>query len=152
MNKRAAIVALPLIAASPLLGGCDALRGLIGVIEETQRTGVQLRNQSDFAVEVVLFYDDDQETVDGLIQETGTERNFTVVAGGTQSFSRPCDDLQAVIIDDADLLVIGEVGPEDRTDVLRDGDEFDCGDTIVFTFDHSDVVVDFEITTSVNAG
>ena len=34
-------------------------------------------------------------------------------------------------------------------DVLRDGDDFRCGDTFVFTFDHSLVLVDFDVSVSV---
>ena len=41
------------------------------------------------------------------------------------------------------------MGPEANTDVLRDGDEFRCGSTIVFTFSHSAAVFDFGITTRV---
>ena len=36
-----------------------------------------------------------------------------------------------------------------KTDVLRDGDEFGCGDTITFTFDHSDALFDFFITVEI---
>ena len=35
-------------------------------------------------------------------------------------------------------------------DVLRDGDDFSCGDTIVFTFDHSGILVDFDVTVSID--
>lgn len=133
------------ITALVTAAGCDALAGILGAIQPTQMTTVRLVNESDFAVEGVLFYGDDQETVDGVIQETGTERSFNVGANEVESFSRPCDQLQALIIDDADLQLIGEIGPEDRTDLLRDGDDFSCGSTIVFTFRHSEIITDFEI-------
>ena len=67
----------------------------------------------------------------------------------TRSFTQSCDDLQAIMIEDADLQIIGGIGPEANTDVLRDGDDFGCGDTIVFTFDHSDLIFDFEIEVDV---
>jgi len=126
--------------------GCDALIGLIGLVQGTQATTVELRNNSEYPVKVSVFFDDDQETIDGVIQETGTERNFVIPAGNTESFSRPCDDLQAVIVDDADLQIIGEIGPEDKSDLIRDGDDFGCGDTIIFTFDHSEILVDFRVS------
>ncbi|MCH7884473.1 MAG: hypothetical protein IIC01_04415, partial [Planctomycetes bacterium] len=52
--------------------------------------------------------------------------------------------------DDADLLILGDIGPEANSDVLRDGDDFSCGDTIVFTFDHSGILVDFDVIVSVD--
>ncbi len=124
---------------------CDALQGLLDALQGTQTTTVELRNDGAFPVEVTLLYDDNQETVDGVIQVTGTERNVTIAAGATESLSRSCDELQAVIIDDADLQLVGELGPEDRSNLLRDGDDFRCGETIVFTFDHSDLILDFAI-------
>jgi hypothetical protein len=69
--------------------------------------------------------------------------------GKTETFTRDCDQLQAIVIDDTDLMVIGQLGPETDTDVLRDGDDFGCGDTLVFTFDHGPLFVDFAISTSI---
>lgn len=143
--KGCAVLAAAAITAS----GCDALQQIIDVIGGTSMTTVELRNDGEFPVEVILFYDDDQETLDGVIQETGTQRDIVVAAGTTESFSRPCDDLQAIIIDDADLRVIGQVGPETSSDLLRDGDDFGCGDTIVFTFTHSALLVDFDVAVTV---
>jgi hypothetical protein len=40
------------------------------------------------------------------------------------------------MIDDADLQIVGGIGPETDTRVYRDGDDFNCGDSITFTFDH----------------
>lgn len=134
------------------INGCDALRGLAGTLQPSRMTRVELRNNGDFPVDVTLFYDDDQDILDGIIQETGNERTFQIAAQSTETFSRECDDLQAIIIDGADLRLIGQVGPETDTDVLRDGDDFGCGDTIIFTFDHSELILDFDVTTSVNAG
>jgi len=73
-----------------------------------------------------------------------------VAAGGVYPLSRNCDDLQAVVIEDADLRIIGGIGPETDSDVLRDGDEFGCGDTVTFTFTSSDLGTNFEVTPTVN--
>jgi len=123
--------------------GCDALLGLV----EPQTT-VRLVNDSDFAVEGDLFYDDEDDTIEEILEENGTRRQFVIAAGGESSFSVPCDDLRAMIISDADLQIIGGVGPSASTDVLREGDDFDCGDVITFTFDHSAAIVDFDVEVS----
>ncbi len=135
----AATVVLILLAVNV---GCDSLVGLLRPSETT----IVLANDSDFDVEIVLFYDEDQNILEALLTEIGEEMTLTIGAGEQSTFSRDCDDLQGIIIDDADLLLIGQLGPEVKTDVLRDGNEFGCGDTITFTFDHSDAIFDFSIT------
>ena len=128
-------------------GGCDALLGVL----PPRVTSVRLVNNSDFSVSVVIFISDEQDIPEDLLtqEDIGTRLDFTLLPGESTSFSRDCDDLQAIIIDDADLLVIGQIGPEARTDVFRDGSDFGCGDTISFTFDHSAFLTDFHISTSV---
>ena len=139
-----------LIAISGLLPGCDAIPGLIGVFQPDLIT-VQLANNSDFAVEGELFYGDEDDTIEVILEETGTRRQFVIPAGGQSSFSVGCDDLRAMMIADADLQIIGEVGPDASTDVLREGDDFECGDRITFTFDHSAAIIDFDVMTSVRS-
>jgi len=134
-----------------LVAGCDALTALLGNLQPNLVT-VELVNNGDFPVEGTLFYDNDQDTIEEILVETGTERAFTLAAGGRSSFSVNCDDLQAIIIDNASLQIVGDVGPEANTDVLRDGDEFGCGDTIVFTFDHSNAILDFDVTVTTQSG
>lgn len=136
---------LLIAGSSAMCVGCDALSALVDALLPRVVT-VELVNDGDFSVEGSLFYDDDQDTIEALLTQTGTERPFIVPAGGISSFSVRCDDLQAIILDDADLRVVGGVGPSASTDVLRDGSDFHCGDTIVFTFDHSALIVDFDVT------
>ena len=138
-SKSIACVGLLLFAG---LVACDSRVGLVRPSDTT----VVLVNNSDFAVEVKLFYDDDQNILEALLTEIGEEMTLTIGAGEQRTFSRDCDDLQAIIIEDADLLLVGQLGPEVKTDVLRDGNEFGCGDTITFTFEHSDALFDFSIT------
>ena len=140
MSKLLAVAVL--VCLSVNLAGCDSLVGLLRPTETT----IVLANDSDFDVEVVLFYGADQNILEALLTGIGEEMTLTIGAGEQSTFSRDCDDLQAIIIDDADLLLVGQLGPEVKTDVLRDGNEFGCGDTITFTFDHSDVIFDFSIT------
>jgi len=137
-----------LVTVSGLLSGCDALSGLLGVLAPNQVT-VQLVNHGDFAVEGELFYDNEDDTIEVILEETGTRRQFAIPAGGEFTFSVNCDDFRAVILSDADLQVIGGVGPEANSDILRDGRDFECGDRIVFTFDHSEAILDFDVTTNV---
>jgi hypothetical protein len=125
---------------------CGALRAVI----QPTRVAVSLVNNSDFDVEVRLFTAENQEVPEDLIDDVGSERNFTLAPGQTQSFSDTCDNLQAIKIDRAQLRVIGDVfAPDESSDILRDGSDFNCGDRIIFTFDHTDVIVDFHIETRV---
>lgn len=143
--RRTMLLGIALLGLAPTVGGCDVLTALLQATSVT----VSLVNNGDFRVDVTLIYDNDQDTLDFLLEETGTTLDFTVEAGETVSFTRSCDDLQAILIEDADLRVLSGVGPETNSDLLRDGDEFGCGDTIVFTFDHSDLILDFDVTVSV---
>jgi len=137
--KRAATLAV--VAGMLLAAGCDLL-GFNTVL-------VSLVNTSTFDVEATLYIDDEQDIPEFLLTEIGEEIEFTIPAGQTVTFARDCDELQAIVIDDADLLVIGGAGPETSTNVLRDGDEFRCGSQIIFTFSHSAAVFDFDVSVSV---
>jgi hypothetical protein len=130
------------------LSGCPFLLDLAN----PPVTTVRLVNNGDFDVRVVLYYDEQQDTPEDVLDDVGTRVEFTLAPGGVQSFSRDCDDLQAVIVERAELMLIGQIGPEAGSDVLRDGDEFDCRDTITFTFHHSQLLIDFNVSTSVAAG
>jgi hypothetical protein len=72
--------------------------------------------------------------------------DFTIAAGNTESFSKNCNDIQAVMVH-VDVMVAGSIGPSKTSDVFRDGDDFGCGDTVSFTFTTpafpSDVNIDF---------
>jgi len=141
---------------TPLLGlvivalaGCDQLFNIIRLT----RTTVILRNDGAFPVDVELFTSSEQDIPEALLTADSDDADqFNVPAGQQTVFSMDCDDLQAIIISDADLEVVGQVGPEADTGVLRDGDDFGCGDTIIFTFDHSDILIDFDITVEVQPG
>ncbi len=125
-------------AVATLSSGC-------GILSPSSVT-VNLVNNGDFPVEVQIFVHDDQNVFQFLIEEVGEELNLTIPAGSTVTFTRDCDDLQAVMIADADLLVIGNLlSPEADTDVLRDGSDFSCGDTLTFTFTHPDIPISLSI-------
>lgn len=128
-----------------ILGGCGAISNLVGSLSPKTVT-VELVNASTaFDVDVQLFYGDQQDTLEALLTEFGTEVNRTLPPGTTSTFTRDCDALQAIIIKDADLRVLVGLGPQTNTDMLRDGTDFNCGDTLTFTFDHSAAIFDFDV-------
>jgi hypothetical protein len=146
MNRRSLPCVAIVLACVPAISGCDALFDLI----RPRIVTAQFVNNGDFTVDLTLYYSDIQDIPELLLTETGEKAEISIPAGATRVFSRDCDDVQAIIIDDADLRVIGGVGPETSTDVLRDGDDFSCGSRITFTFDHSEAIVDFDVTVSVS--
>lgn len=133
-----------------ICAGCGAADLLVGLLQPHKVT-VSLVNNGDFAVQVKLFIADNQDLPEALLTDIGTELDYTINAGASASFSRNCDDLQALVIDDAELMVIGGSGPTASSDVLRDGSDFGCGDTIVFTFDHSNLILDFDVSANVRS-
>lgn len=128
------------------LTGCP---GLIDILNPAQTT-IRLVNNGDFDVDLVVYYDEDQNVIEDLIDDVGTRVELTLAPGETRDIRRSCDDLQAVKVVDADLRVVGQIGPETSSDILRDGDDFGCRDTITFTFDHSAALVDFDVSTAVS--
>ncbi|MEK7711255.1 MAG: hypothetical protein AAB341_05100 [Planctomycetota bacterium] len=144
-NRRRAWVYAIRVLPALSLGGCDALTILIQPTTVT----VLLVNNGSFPVDVDLFHSDVQDVPEFLLTEVGTEVNLTVEAGQTRTIVRDCDALQAIVIDNAELRVLGGIGPEANTDVLRDGGDFGCGDVITFTFSHTAAIVDFDVSTTV---
>ena len=133
-----------------------ALLGVMAVplagcpLVSSNTTTIILDNQGSFAVDVLMYVGDDQNALRDVLTSFGDEISVTVPAGTTRTITRACDSLQAVIIDNAKLQVIGGIGPEEDTQVLRDGSDFNCGDTIRFTFTHSALFTNLDIATNVN--
>ena len=99
-------------------------------------TTVQLVNDGNFPVEVTMYVGGSQYTTKELLRIAGEEIERTVPARQTVTITRDCEDLEAVFIDNAKVSIAG-VGPEDESDLLRDGTDFGCGDTIRFTFTYT---------------
>ncbi len=129
-------IAMPLVLVS--------LAGLTGC-PDTQ-TSVVLDNRTPFPVDVELFYDDEQNIPEDLIDDTGARLTFTLAPGEVSSFSRPCEDLQAVIIADADMRILPTVSPEANTRLYHEPDDFGCGDTLTFTFTADALGTDLDIS------
>lgn len=127
------------------MGGCDAF---LAILPPTT-VAVDLVNDGSFPVDVRLVYSDEQDLPELLLDEFGVDVELSIEPGSQRTFFRSCEDFQAMRIVDADLRIIGSLGPETSTDVLRDGQEFRCGETISFTFRHSDQLLDFDVSTTV---
>jgi len=137
--SRAALITLAL-----LLTGCQ---GIIAVLEPSTVT-VFLVNDAAFPVDVLVYIHDNQNVSEDTLIQSGDVIDVTLQPGEIVSFDEDCDDLQAITLD-AELRVLGAIGPTVATDVLRDGSDFYCGDTITYTFDHSDLIIDFQVTTEI---
>ena len=109
--------------------GCDALRSLIVPSTVT----VRFVNRAGASVDVSMRYSDIEDITKSLLEVVGTQRESTIAAfdeGDLGPFE--CEEFRAVMIDDADLNVLGDV--DGSTGAFRDGEDFNCGDTLVFTF------------------
>jgi hypothetical protein len=111
----------------------------------TQQTRVDLVNNTGFTVDVQLFYHEQQDLPEALIEADGVELNYSIPSGQSRSFTRDCADLQAIFINDADMQVAPGVSPESDTDVYREPDDFTCGDTLTFTFNEDNGGASLEI-------
>ena len=134
------------LAAVLLLGlGCDAL----SLIELPRITTVRLVNNGEFDVLAGVAFSDEEDMPEAILEEDD-DLEFTIGPGQTRTFTRSCDDLRAIMVSHAELQIIGGVGPEADSGVVREDEDFSCGDVITFTFTHSDLIVDFDVSSSVN--
>ncbi len=111
---------------------------------------VTLVNDSTlYDVDVTLFFHDDDDVFDLVLPTVGTEAAFTLLPGDEVSFTEECDDLQAIVIDNAELRPFFGDEASTESDILREGEHFECGDEIVFTFTHTKLVSDFRVNIDV---
>lgn len=136
-------VKLASLVGALTLAGC-------GVVPPPQVT-VRLVNNSEFPVDVVLYYSDDPDNSRDVLRVLGQKLEFTLPANDPSppSFGRNCDDLRAIVIDEAQLRVLG-VGPRAQSNVLSTDGDFGCLSTITFTFDHTNAVTDFNVSSRVD--
>ena len=131
-------------AVLPLVGACDLMQLVQG-----DAVIVTLTNNGAYPVDVKLRISDNQYDLQVVLEEFGDEIDYTVPPGQSVTFFKPCKDLQAILIEKAELSIVGSVGPSISTDILRDGGEFGCGDAIIYTFSHSPILTDFDVTTHI---
>lgn len=129
-------------ALALILGGCP------NVVQPTQTT-LELANDGKFSVQVVIYVSSTPDVTRELLIETGQKIERTIAPGQTIQIVRDCDDLQAIVVDNAALLVIDGFGPTSQTDVLRSGVDFECGNTIRFRFNHPTLANRLDIAISV---
>ena len=141
MRTLARIVSIGTLASLALSAGCDS-------ILSPSRVTVELVNNGSFPIDVEIYIDEEQLIPKALLTTTGEKIDIRVEAGTTERFSRSCDDLQAIIINQANLVLVGDIGPNTDTQVFRDGDDFGCGDTITFTFTHPVLPITLDVATS----
>ena len=143
-------IGISVCAVGLLVGvGCDALPFLFF----TDNVTVTLVNETGSSVDVELFLSDEQniprslllEVDKDLVDRLGERVDMLLLPGGRSSFLRSCDDLQAIVVGDADLNVFGGLGPDASSDVLRDGSDFGCGDEIQFIFRDGGGLLDFDV-------
>jgi hypothetical protein len=121
--------------------GCD---GTLPFPLLTDQVAVRLVNNADDDVNVTLYYDSDDSISESNLIDNGSSLEYTIEKDQSVSFVRDCDRIGAIIIHNATLDVLGGLGPTAGTRVLRAGDDFDCRQTLVFTFDGS--VLSFDVT------
>ena len=143
-------IAASICAVGLLAGvGCAGLPFLLF----SNAVTVTLVNESGSRVDVELFLSDEQDIPRALLLEVdkdlvdrlGERVDVRLSPGGRSSFFRSCDDLQAIVVGDADLNLLGGLGPDASSAVLRDGDDFGCGDKIQFIFRGGSNLLDFDV-------
>jgi len=149
------IVTFALTCTALSLSGCDALLAILDQLNPQPTTiSVVFDNTSEFAVGVGFYNSPEQDLPRELLTNPDladtNETTFTVGANDSVQFALDCENAQAMSVDDADLLVVAGAGPEADSDILRENTDFECGDTITFTF-VSDDITDLRITVSVTA-
>jgi hypothetical protein len=130
------------------VAGCGALGFLENILGSNSVTVRLVNNSDQFNVDVQVRYGDENLETKDLIKALGEEVNRTLSPGESSVFTRDCDELESIFIDEAELQAPLLTLKED-TDVIVDGDNFRCGDTIVYTFTHSEVIIDFNILTAI---
>lgn len=126
---------------------CVSLLAIAGCPQPS--TVAQMTNNADSTVRVRVYYSSEQEVGETVLEEFGQRVEFDLAPGETQSISRDCDDLQAILVE-GELRLIGNIGPEETSRVYRDGSDFGCGDLVRFSFTQSALGTDLNISFNTN--
>jgi len=117
-------------------GPCDITISPDGIITFDSVT-VELVNNTDYPIEPYLFVDEDENvSVDGLV----VDENFVALDPLLQpdeiiELAFDCDEIGSIISDRAWLVVSDtEIYESDNGPLLREEDDFECGDVISFIF------------------
>lgn len=139
-------IGIALVATALLSSGCE---GFFSLLPSTNQTSVRLINNGSFPVNVTLYVHSDQNVLKAIMPSVGERIEITVPANSTRLITRDCDDLQAVLVDEAEVSIIGDIGPSTDSDVFRDGSDFGCGDVFALTFVYPVVPVSLSIEAAV---
>ncbi len=141
------VMALALLGVGLLVGCGTVGEAVVNTLVGSTRTTVRLVNSTDFPLTVEFRYSDDQLVLPFVLRDSGTRVERVIAANSEASYSDDCDALQAVVITAADLDIAIGLGPGTDSRVYRDGTDFGCGDTLIFTFESDgilDLTVDFD--------
>jgi hypothetical protein len=130
------------LAMTILAAGCDSLA--------PTTVEVELVNSGSFPVAAKLYIAQDQEIPEFLLTSVGEELEYSIPPGETVTLVRDCPEIQAVIVDEADLQLLGSAFSQTAgSEILRDGTDYGCGDRIRFTFTHSVLGTSFRVTPTI---
>jgi hypothetical protein len=102
---------------------------------------------TDLSIEGTVVFDNREAFIKEDLVGFGEERSFSVDGGQSLSLTPlSCGEVESLVLDRAELLVVGNVGPSTDSEILRIGEDFDCGDEIVFTFTGS--ILDLNVSTA----
>lgn len=147
MNRfKSVMLGVAMASAVGLTAGCDTLLQDLNL----GATRVTFVNNGDHPVQILLAFDENPAIGDDVIDDVGTQSAYTVAAGDSMNIAIACPLFQAVKVVEAELQVDDNGGPTASSDTLRAGTDFNCGDTVTFTFDHSALLVDFAVESSVD--
>ena len=135
-------------ALCALVAGCNAL---LGFLSPNTLTIVLVNQSPSFRVDGTLVYAEDDLPRE-LLDQLGSKVDFDLGPGETQRLSRDCGSVHSIRVLDADLRVIAGVSPGTSSDVRSNGDDYNCGDQIIFTFSHSAALIDFRVTATTQPG
>ncbi len=102
---------------------------------------------ADFEIQGTVVFDNREAFIKEDLLGFGEERSFSVDGGRSFSLTPlDCGDVESLVLDRAELLVIGDLGPSTDSEILRIDEDFDCGDEIVFTFTGN--ILDLNVSTT----
>jgi len=132
-----------LLAVWPLFSGCGQFGDWVapGVV-------VTLVNNGDYDVDATLAISSDPNISEADLIASGTEIDVTIPPGESRVIRRDCLELRAIMVENAELQVIGGFGPTAQSEVIREGQGSPrvlCQGFLTFTFDHNDSILDFDV-------
>lgn len=119
-----------LLSAVLFLAGCGWINP--SLLPE-QSVDMQIRNATDHSVTFTLYIGDDDLTERDLKDE-GEQVSSYLFPGEQTLIRRSCRDVQSILLEaKMDIVdIIAGFGPHADSGVIRDDEDFDCGETVWF--------------------